>query len=452
MKKFFWWTCIVLAILATLVVGFILIMTYLAPPWPERLAGVRIEPLRPLIPSADDLAETNGYYYIHQYLITNTPGQLPYDLKEEARRYLAAGGNLKAVTNRFADDLVHRMDPFIKVLEKSASQPDYQTVVLSPENESHSYDVLHLARMMPAYVDILASRQRAGDAIRATDRFTTLAERYSRGGAILDDLIGRHIYQHANTGRAILAEKQFLSPTISRRWMQRLSEYPDRVQSLAESLRCERLFMEDVVIDFYNTYDLELLTQIHGNTRWHQKLLILSSRLVGSSETNTRRHFRNFFSHLIGRLEDPSLGDGHAFIWDFAQKQSAPWSFFDDPIGKIFIKITVPALPNPAQYQVSPRGTRLLLAARMYERDTGNIPARLEDLVPKYIEAIPQDPCDPTGGPFLYKDGIIYSRYRNQVDDGAPHAYEKQTDSKGDATFPIDLFRYRLKHYKSAVP
>jgi hypothetical protein len=39
------------------------------------------------------------------------------------------------------------------------------------------------------------------------------------------------------------------------------------------------------------------------------------------------------------------------------------------------------------------------LAHRMYELDKGQPPARLEDLVPDYLAAVPKDPFDANGGP-----------------------------------------------------
>lgn len=65
--------------------------------------------------------------------------------------------------------------------------------------------------------------------------------------------------------------------------------------------------------------------------------------------------------------------------------------------------------------------TALLLACRLYAVDHGGaFPARLEDLIPAYVPAVPSDPFT-TGSPLRYRGGpdpIVYSVADNGIDDG----------------------------------
>ena len=449
MHKFLFWVVILLGIVGALAGGVLIIMTNLAPPWPERL-GVRMKPARTPITSMEQVSTTNGFHVMHHHLMSHLEPSIPYDLYVERNRYLKSGGNLSAVTNRFADDVVAVMEPLVEALEKSAAQPDYQNLLDLSGVDPMLDPAVRLSGLMPAYVDILAARNEKQKAIRATDLLTTWGESYSRGGFLISYLVSEVIRRKANDCRAILAEKHAMKPATIRRWMQELQNQPGRVQSLPETIRYELLFIESRLSDVFKTNDIKALKKYFsaGNPSGYRKWVMHVFRLTGSSEKRTTRHLYDYYSHLIGRMEDPALGATRSFIDAFAENQSPPWLYIDDPIGKHAVLMTAPTMPLPGSEHLSARGTRLMLAVRLYEQETGMLPDRLEALVPNYMDAIPTDPFDPAGGTFLYVNGIVYSRFKNEMDDGATHAYEENSVVDGDATFAVDLYRHRLEYYK----
>jgi hypothetical protein len=62
------------------------------------------------------------------------------------------------------------------------------------------------------------------------------------------------------------------------------------------------------------------------------------------------------------------------------------------------------------------------IAAQAYFRDHGEFPAHAKQLVPEYLDEIPDDLYSPTPAPLIYRrDGngaIVYSRFQNEIDDG----------------------------------
>jgi hypothetical protein len=74
------------------------------------------------------------------------------------------------------------------------------------------------------------------------------------------------------------------------------------------------------------------------------------------------------------------------------------------------------------------RGTRLALALRLYEQEHGELPERLDALVPAWIEAVPADPYD--GRLFRYHRArrLVYSIGPNRRDDDG---------GRDDVLFPI---------------
>jgi hypothetical protein len=83
-----------------------------------------------------------------------------------------------------------------------------------------------------------------------------------------------------------------------------------------------------------------------------------------------------------------------------------------------------------------------LLAARLYELDTGHPPQRLEDLVPAYLPAVPSDPLA-DNAPIRFRaqpEPIVWSVGANGVDDNAAEAGLEDNDY--DARKPFDFVRH----------
>lgn len=71
----------------------------------------------------------------------------------------------------------------------------------------------------------------------------------------------------------------------------------------------------------------------------------------------------------------------------------------------------------------------IALAMRLYEIDNGRRPAKLADMVPKYLPAIPADPFDSSNGLIRYlpdpKQPLLYSAGRNGRDDSGNFSIRK---------------------------
>lgn len=74
------------------------------------------------------------------------------------------------------------------------------------------------------------------------------------------------------------------------------------------------------------------------------------------------------------------------------------------------------------------------LALRLYELDHGQRPEQLADLVPDYLEAIPKDPFDPSGGLVRYLPEADPPRLYSISDDGADDAGRPQQYNRAAST------------------
>lgn len=99
--------------------------------------------------------------------------------------------------------------------------------------------------------------------------------------------------------------------------------------------------------------------------------------------------------------------------------------------------------------QAHTRAATVAVAATNYRIDTGHYPSSLEELVPKYLPAIPADPFDGKPMRYLLKDGqvTIYSVGDDRVDDGGQ--LEHKEDEPRSKTLDVGL---ELKAPASSAP
>lgn len=82
------------------------------------------------------------------------------------------------------------------------------------------------------------------------------------------------------------------------------------------------------------------------------------------------------------------------------------------------------------------RATALILALRLYAIDHGgNLPERLDDLVPKYLPNVPVDPFSPNSEPLKYRlaqQPIVYSVSANGADDAGSQLNQRGQSAKSE--------------------
>ena len=94
------------------------------------------------------------------------------------------------------------------------------------------------------------------------------------------------------------------------------------------------------------------------------------------------------------------------------------------------------AMEMDFQVRAMRRMAAVALAIRLYEIDNGNRPAKLADLVPKYLPAVPDDPFDNPGQLLRYLPNaqrpILYSINSNGIDQGGQYAEDPEDSPRYD--------------------
>jgi len=110
----------------------------------------------------------------------------------------------------------------------------------------------------------------------------------------------------------------------------------------------------------------------------------------------------------------------------------------------ILAKLLLPATKQADSAVLRFRGRQAaleaLLATQAYRRDKGEFPESLDQLVPKYLDAVPLDPCDPNGGRILYRrdsatNAVVWSVGEDGNDSGGD--VDSDTRRAGDVGFNL---------------
>jgi len=282
-----------------------------------------------------------------------------------------------------------------------------------------------------------AARILSTDALRAAERgdgnrfvddieaIVRLSVHVADGRIMVGDLVGMAIRSLA-TGRAIAAlewKPDLLDGAQLARLQRAFESVPPALQRL--DLGAERLVWLDVeqrfftddgrgngwfrldrkaLLPFVGTMESSSLTNggLGGGTPPTASLAAATlSGPAAALIVQDRKSTRAFFERMATRFEEASALP----LRDHAKITAADREFHEevaaDPVGLLLPRVLMPAFGQAARSYVVDRSWRDAMAATCaalrFRADTGAWPARAEDLVPKYLPAVPLDPW--TGTP-----------------------------------------------------
>ncbi|MBC8115980.1 MAG: hypothetical protein H7062_16455 [Candidatus Saccharimonas sp.] len=164
----------------------------------------------------------------------------------------------------------------------------------------------------------------------------------------------------------------------------------------------------------------------------------------------TRRLHRQILANQIREIDKPvsmrakTAGAGMALL--FAPDPATPLALrqlnpagIDRGLNRSFpAKMYLPATKQVDDAFLRRRALQaaleVLFAAQVYRRDYGEFPKNLDQLVPQYLETVPLDPCDPSGGSLHYRrdlatEAVVWSVSYDRTDGGGDVASARPTDA-----------------------
>lgn len=281
-----------------------------------------------------------------------------------------------------------------------------------------------LATLLPhlAPLRTAAKLQAVDGMVRLIDNDTdgaidTVVIRFSLAGTLQNEptIISR-LVQIAIQAQAVQGIEQILRVAeLNVVQLSRLDEQVNRAlagQSMTWALWGERAFgIETLEAVATGTISLNSIQTMAGSpgaipTFWLPTWLVRDNQLKAAQ----------MYGCLVDAADDPDA------LRAAAQKMEAVAPAL--PLKYALIRILMPSLSRAVQLHVRItahlRAARAALAAERFRLDAGRLPESLDELVPRYLEAVPIDPFD--GGPLRLvttADGIVvYSIGEDGVDDG----------------------------------
>jgi hypothetical protein len=181
-----------------------------------------------------------------------------------------------------------------------------------------------------------------------------------------------------------------------------------RVWEMAESEAQDLALWLDRVTQEGDTVFAEVFAEVYGDAEGLPDAL---SGMTAAEIVSLYREMLTDFERVARYLELPYYE---------AQLIDADSLLGDNPISQVAIE-RIPRL-NVAEAQIAAlvRGTLVMAAVELYRAEHDTYPAALTQLVPGYLQVLPEDPF--TGGNFGYavggNDYLLYSFAQDMEDDG----------------------------------
>lgn len=307
--------------------------------------------------------------------------------------------------------LVKSLEPAIQKLREASLRP----VCRSDQNQEPP----DIGRALPS----LANYRTAAQLLRCHAAIEARANRFSSAMEDVDALhrMGRHVQQTTvglvpflvGVGIDTLADQALaeILPYANASVSLPAADLSHQVLNteVRAALMGEHAFEVRTVLDFCDGRLLSStgisIPQRAAMTAMPYRILYLRADLTA---------FRQMHEALIARLDGVPV------------PQEAAWTARGGtPPGGLLSHLLIPSLNNILNKtcpnkQALTRAAVVAAALTNYRIDTGHYPASLDELVPKYLPAVPTDPLD--GKPILYllrdKQATIYSVGDDRIDDG----------------------------------
>lgn len=223
-----------------------------------------------------------------------------------------------------------------------------------------------------------------------------------------------------SASQKILLGKNLSTATLLEKivWLER---YKNTTSGLLNALKSEYLF-SSLLFNAVQNGNQEELSMVYKN--------IGVSDIFGAGKiqsyllqpNKTKQIFARFYRSAISDITNPCSTAKNNTPVPAITRPSPFMIFTQNALGNILSQSMLRALDIPQQNikrcndLVLISITQVLYAMKAYKNDTGKLPPNLTDLMPKYVQKIPEDPYSESPIQYSYEKGILYSVGVNGVD------------------------------------
>jgi hypothetical protein len=425
MKKVLKRTAIVLICLVALWC----ILLALRRPWIEPVPGVRLEPTRPIL-LEKDVKPGSAFDLMRQATATFTWDQFREGkaLDEWDRK----PWSLEGATNTLA--LLEQAQASLTLARRAAqaSGPQVPTVTSLYQKKPYLAKTRAITRCFNLSAKTKTVREDYSGAFADLKTAIGFASILTRGSGLIECLVNRACCGISCKTMRQIALNYPAQDAVLQETMRFLEETENGLEPWAECMRHECIFMRLCVDEFFrNPSSLTELISLGSSGSSRDQALRIIAPFVGSTSSIMKKDMDACFTHFVSMAGKPYDEETYDRFYELLRPVYAfrvPFLFIltsRDPIGRMLAGLMLPAIgPAHARHDfmiTNLRATRIVLAVVMFKRAEGRLPQKLDELVPKYLDKVPDDPFD--GKQMKYRVDaagiwVVYSVSRDKKDDG----------------------------------
>jgi len=452
MKTFLKRTAIILICL----VGFWCILLSLRKPWIEPIPGVRLEPTRPIL-LEKDVKPDSAFDLLRRAGAAYTVPQKQEHAADDEWKHMP--WSLNGATNTLA--VLEQAQESLALARRAAEAPDPQVPTETNIIQTLPYitkmgAICRCFNMSAKVKTVQGDYPGAFSNLRIAISFSSIL---SRGGVLIDHLVSIACCDMSCRTMRQIASNYPVEEDLLRDNIRFLETTDNESEPFVECMRYEWIFAHASIDECFN----DPLFFARGRSSKPRRAANRTiACLLGSKPGNMEKDMDACYTHLIIMAEkpyDPAAYDRfdkllgpEADISLLLNKTSGYHSDsspvplisllqYKDPIGRVLAQVLLSGTGKGHSKYVTMiadlRATRIFLAVVMFKRDEGRLPQKLDELTPKYLDNIPDDPFD--GKQMKYRlnpDGtwVVYSVGIDGKDDGGVED-SKLGRGKPDLTF-----------------
>ncbi len=386
----------------------------------------------------------NAFYYLNQ---AREKLYLPKG-KMELFRKMAEG---KKWDSKFAEELIKNNEEvfvyFEKALELSYFQiPElqdpktirFETIIPSMVGFA---EIARLNSIKANYLLIRGRERKSLDLIVKTIKMGEIIENSPRPDLIVC-FLGMNIKEIGLERLRAMIPNLTLPPEVLKNYVVELDQFKANGEGLIRAMKMDYIALT-------NTKKSKIGADFLSEPPQAQEEKEFSFKIKAATELNylykpnqTQRMFAEYYRNFMNNAKKDYYYEVRLpKIRPLAPRSKIQMLFTENLMGKIFYDIIATDFRDlfDKKYleDFSARGTQLLIAIRAYQIETGKIPFRLNELVPKYFSKVPRDPFDGKLIKYSPEKKIIYSVGKDLKNSGGSEG--KNWQIMKDPTFKIEF-------------
>jgi hypothetical protein len=280
----------------------------------------------------------------------------------------------------------------------------------------------------------------------------------SHRGCIIQGLVGIAIHAMSTNGMAQWAEQPGVSEEQLKQAIAQIKSDFALYEKESNIFKAEYLMTRNTLLSSSWFQMVSSGSMGSGNSPVPASIVKMGLWVVGEAEL-TLRLIRPIYANQLPELDKPvsqrrkPAGSGMIMLFDQDPAVAlAPRQLDVASIERRFAGSWVARLLAPASKQADNAMLRLrcrqaaaeaMLAAQAYHRSHGEFPMSLAELVPNFLDAVPLDPCDPSGAMLLYRrdeasKAVVWSVGEDGTDSGGNVSFANNNRAS-DVGFELKL-------------